>query len=785
MKLLQLDVEGFKCVQRARVRFGPGLNVMYGPNDIGKSSLAEALRAVLLLPSPSSERRSFEPFGGGEPPHVRLLFTFRERFWRVDKRWGDGARGNAMLEVSGDGEVWSKHESQRAVDAELRKMLAWGVREPGGKGAPKGLPSSFITTALLGGAAPVDELFAADLGKDSDPAGRERLTEALQSFAEDPLFKRMLGQAQGMVDRAKDSRGNWRRGRDAPLFHIGERIRELQQELASLVRAAEHAEAVEQAAASHRERRAALLLEHEAQRASVERLRARCEAGAHAREVLAAREQAHAQLEACEQLHARAQALREQVAAAANDANTCATQVQQAEAEVERTRAAQQSAASALQRRGDREAAAHERTAALELRVAAASTACERIEAQRARVVEARTLADESARDGAEAADARAHARAAEQRASQAEAALRPAHEAVIACESALARARWREAQAEAERLHAAAREAASLQQQAQQRRLAHDARVRELDAAALPDDAALARVRELETRLRRARDQAAVGFAVTLQLAAPAGLSLDDAPARATASGSHAAQRRMQIDLGAAGSLAIEAGSAALREEVAAAEAAWARDGAPVLQRLALADVDALADRIAQAKQTRIELLAEAHACDALVREAQRLQPPPELLAQAQARVQALAAVVPADEDLAATAGIEVLERQREVLERDARRCASSCNRPSPRARWRRPTPSTRAPAPTASRRGPSTRASSSRPPARARGSGLVLAEIDDELAAARVELESVQRERAAALVNTSASTHRCSRPPMRPRSRWPTRSRARAPRG
>ncbi|MBX7083735.1 MAG: AAA family ATPase, partial [Nannocystaceae bacterium] len=336
MKLLQLDVEHFKCVQQAQVRFGPGLNVMYGPNDIGKTSLAEALRAVLLLPSTSAERRLFEPFGGGEPPHVRLLFTFRERFWRVDKRWGDGARANAVLEVSGDGEVWSKHESQRAVDAELRKMLAWGVREPGGKGAPKGLPSSFITTALLGGSASIDELFAADLGKDSDPAGRERLTEALQSFAEDPLFKRMLGQAQGMVDRAKDSRGNWRRGRDAPLFHLGERIRELQQELATLVRMAEHAESVEQAAASHRERRAALLLEHERQRAVLEQLRIRCEAGAHARERLAALEHARQQLEACEQLHARAQALHEQAATEAEHARACTSRLQQAEAEVAR-----------------------------------------------------------------------------------------------------------------------------------------------------------------------------------------------------------------------------------------------------------------------------------------------------------------------------------------------------------------------------------------------------------------------------------------------------------------
>ena len=49
MKLARLEVDAFKCVASARLELGPGLNVLYGPNDLGKSSLAWAIRAVLLL----------------------------------------------------------------------------------------------------------------------------------------------------------------------------------------------------------------------------------------------------------------------------------------------------------------------------------------------------------------------------------------------------------------------------------------------------------------------------------------------------------------------------------------------------------------------------------------------------------------------------------------------------------------------------------------------------------------------------------------------------------------
>ncbi|MFT5126613.1 MAG: putative ATP-dependent endonuclease of OLD family [Rhodothermales bacterium] len=50
MRLVSLNVENFKGVNSASLELGPGLNILYGPNELGKSTLAEAIRAILLLP---------------------------------------------------------------------------------------------------------------------------------------------------------------------------------------------------------------------------------------------------------------------------------------------------------------------------------------------------------------------------------------------------------------------------------------------------------------------------------------------------------------------------------------------------------------------------------------------------------------------------------------------------------------------------------------------------------------------------------------------------------------
>ena len=74
MRLRSLEVEHFRAIQSARLVFGPGLNVVHGPNDLGKSTLTEAIRAVLLIAPGSAEARSFATWGatpdGFPDPHL-------------------------------------------------------------------------------------------------------------------------------------------------------------------------------------------------------------------------------------------------------------------------------------------------------------------------------------------------------------------------------------------------------------------------------------------------------------------------------------------------------------------------------------------------------------------------------------------------------------------------------------------------------------------------------------------------------------------------------------------
>lgn len=225
MRLTNLRVKDFGCVREANVRFGPGLNVLFGPNDLGKSSLAEAIRTALLLPHGSQYGTGFAPWRSDATPIVELVFeTEPQRFWRIRKSFGSGSRGSSVFEFSKDGSSFSEEARARAVDAEIRKHLRWGIPEPGGKGGPKGLPDSFLTTVLLARQDGVTALFDRSLGGDADESGRKRIAEALQAAAQDPLFAKVVERTQGRVDEAFTPTGRLRTHRSSPFRQVKEQL---------------------------------------------------------------------------------------------------------------------------------------------------------------------------------------------------------------------------------------------------------------------------------------------------------------------------------------------------------------------------------------------------------------------------------------------------------------------------------------------------------------------------------------------------------------------------------
>jgi DNA repair exonuclease SbcCD ATPase subunit len=227
MKLLSLRVEHFRCIEKAKIDFASGLNLLYGPNDLGKSSLALAIRAVLLLQSTAKEHEEFVSWHGTGEPLVELVFESEpQRIWRLRKTFGSAS---SYLEWSKDGVDFATEARGRDVDGKISEILKWGVAPPGGKGRPKGMPTSFLATVLLPEQDGVGAIFDQALDHDSDESGKRQLITALQAMAEDPLFKSVLARVQERVDEAFNSSGGKKRGKNSPWVKWSEEIQRKQE----------------------------------------------------------------------------------------------------------------------------------------------------------------------------------------------------------------------------------------------------------------------------------------------------------------------------------------------------------------------------------------------------------------------------------------------------------------------------------------------------------------------------------------------------------------------------
>lgn len=219
-----LEVADCAGIAAASVDLKPGLNVLHGPNEIGKSSLVEAVRAVLLLQSGSSAAQVLADWHGDKPPQVALTFEREGRVWRVRKTFRRGG-GQAFLEFSRDGRDFSTDSRGREVDGRLNEMLGWGAMPPGGRGGPRGMPSTLITTALLGRQDEVAAILEGSLTEDPTESGREQLMRALEGLAEDPRLKNLLAAVQEKVDLAYTATGRRRSGQASPWTQLREERR--------------------------------------------------------------------------------------------------------------------------------------------------------------------------------------------------------------------------------------------------------------------------------------------------------------------------------------------------------------------------------------------------------------------------------------------------------------------------------------------------------------------------------------------------------------------------------
>src|SRR6266403_1465389 len=206
MRLHRLRIESFGAIGNVDVEFGPGLNVLYGPNDLGKSTVVAGIRLGLLLPHTSTYCDQYVGWTGSNDPIVEMTFeTEAQRIWRVRKQFGKS--GSSLLQESRNGQDFDDVERGRKVDAKLREILRWGIPEPGGAGGSKGLPTSFLATALLSPQENVSAVLRNSLQEDPTGSGKEQIAAALQAVAQDPLFVALLRATQARRDEAYTDKG--------------------------------------------------------------------------------------------------------------------------------------------------------------------------------------------------------------------------------------------------------------------------------------------------------------------------------------------------------------------------------------------------------------------------------------------------------------------------------------------------------------------------------------------------------------------------------------------------
>ena len=616
MWIRRLEVAHCAGIAAASVDLEPGLNVLHGPNELGKSTLAAAIRAALLLQSQSSAAEPLRDWHVDALPEVTLTFE-REpgRNWRIRKRFG-GSGAYAYLDFSRDGRDFAQDSRGREVDGALQALLRWGIQPPGGKGGKRGMPSSLITTALLGKQEEVTAILDASLADDADDSGKQRLTEALQALSEDPRFKHVLNVVQERVDEAFTGTGRRRTGRTSPWTQLREDRDNAARRKRMVDAQLDESRAAQQKISGIEETLAIARDEAEEARKLLALRRT------HDQTALALRE---------------AETERARVAAVFDRIRDNRAAIAKASEEVDRFEAEHKECDSLLNNLDVQRAEAVARVHELE------SGSAEQGRRLREQELETKRVKLAAEQDRCRSlVDALTSAIALHEQVSTLEAELERKHKGQDEADDATARQRDELRDLELSRSvirHLATRTEAERRRTALDDARGHVAEAEKLEGRAkdlraeasrvdAPDEAEIDRLRTLQTDLRIAKEKLSVGIVVQVALAEAHAADVqadDEARGRALGAGETAefeAERELRLTIPDIGRIHVRGGGWALLREAEDAEAGWVQASERTFARTGCKSVEDLA----KLRQRVDDLLAEAATLDARASEARLL---------------------------------------------------------------------------------------------------------------------------------------------------------------
>lgn len=118
MRLNRLRVEQFRQFRQPLEldELQPGINLICGPNESGKSTLVRAIRAAFFERFSSSSVSDLRPWGdSAAAPEVVLDFDWQGQHWILTKRFLQRKRCDLRI----DGQSWS------GDDAEESSLICW------------------------------------------------------------------------------------------------------------------------------------------------------------------------------------------------------------------------------------------------------------------------------------------------------------------------------------------------------------------------------------------------------------------------------------------------------------------------------------------------------------------------------------------------------------------------------------------------------------------------------------------------------------------------------------
>ena len=673
MWIRQLCARHFAGIRAVELSFERGLNVLHGPNEIGKSTLVDAMRAALLLQDRATAARDFEDWHTDQPPRVALTFeTEPQRIWRVRKSFGKGADGASYLDFSRDGHTFTQDAKGREVDGRIRELLQWGLPAPGGKGRSRGFSDSFLASTLLADQRAVAGVLDLSLDDDSDESGKGQLTAALQALAQDPVFRAVMARTQERVDEAFTSTGQRSRRRGSPWTDLRD-----QRQAADRRRAEIRGRVTESDDARARVDRCREQLDEAGSRLDAARRRRKRIDAAWNRSQ--ARDAVRAEVATAERERDRVQGLHDDLGkarrelAAAQESVSAAERDGDAAAEAERRRRDRLETARKRLAELESDDARHKRTIRkqeienLRLQNRNRRAEVERIKADASGVrdLEAATqrLRADLAAESRKLAETGSLVRREQEKNEKDDAEFNLVAQRVLGLKL-LALRRLLEG------MHESARRADALQSRAREEAERANGLRASVQDLALPDAEQVERLRALQTDLRVAEESLHVGVSADIRASRPLTVTTraDEEPPRTvdlTRPISVEAAARLRLELEGVGEIEIHGGSRDSRERAARLRGEWADATDALFRRLAADSLEQVVAKCRAGDQTLAEAAGLAREAEQKAREAAALAPDPASIAERRLEQQRL------ERQLGDTIGDRVLD---EFL----RQCAS-----------------------------------------------------------------------------------------------------------